>query len=263
MGSEMCIRDSIYDMLWLPTPDDSEWLLVACAADRDTRTVIGEPAGSGSLQLWEVPPGSPPRLILTLVHDAGTPLKLTRISPSELGIAAVLFSDGTVRLIDIPRTSGHVRISDILTLRVPHTSCTALAWSGSFLAAGCLNGDIALWDIGEALQRSSSQPAACAPVHDTAVSALAWNLSTGTGDSVLLSVGFDGSEFLSDPHSFFSPFRLAHGREPRYCVAWSPWLDGWIVDLGVTQFGTTSLLADVGQHHTVGFHHGRILVRRC
>ena len=262
----------IYDLLWLPTPHESEWLLAACASERNARSVIGQPTASpGALQLWELPPNAAPRLAAMLFHDAGTPLMLRHVSPgSALAAVAVLFCDGSVRLIDLPAPHVSARtlhVGDLLTLSVPHTTCSSIAWSGgSLLAAGCTNGNIAFWDVRAALASHTREPlpVAEAPVHDTLISALAWHMlptdSPAADPTLLFSVGLDGSEFLSDVYSLFSPARMAHGREPRYCATWAPWVRGWIVDLGDNQYGTTSLQPDdVGQHHTVGFHHGRIL----
>ncbi|KAI3617650.1 hypothetical protein CBS9595_003559 [Malassezia furfur] len=111
-----------------------------------------------------------------------------------------------------------------------------------------------------------------APVHDTLVTAVSWQRlppvnTDGVPDvqaqpTTLLSVGLDGTEVVSDTAAMFSPYKLAHTREPRYAAAWAPYGGLWVVDLGDSHFGSVSLRThDAGQHHALGFHHGRILVR--
>lgn len=56
---------------------------------------------------------------------------------------------------------------------------------------------------------------------------------------------------------------LAAHPEPRYACAWAPYGGQWVLDLGDNHFGVVSLRThDVNQHHTLGFHHGCITVRR-
>ncbi|WFD35067.1 hypothetical protein MCUN1_001916 [Malassezia cuniculi] len=246
----------VYDLLWLPSSTD-EWLLAACASTRSPRSTPGKPT-PGTLLLWRVPPGGVPELALTMSHSAGAPLRLVYISsPASDGLAliAAVFSDGSVRLLHIPSPGPNpaVQLHDVLTLTIPSLSAASLAYADGLLACGTLTGDVVLWKLPDAID-GALPPAVAAPVHDSAVTALAW-LPSGH----LFSVGLDGSEYLLDPAAPFSAVRLAHAREPRYAAATAPWISGCILDLGDNHYGSTSLQHDVGQHHTIAFHHGRIL----
>lgn len=203
--------------------------------------------------------------------DAGAPLQVAwrpaLPTPGFLGIAAVAWSDGTVHLLEVPlQSEGVERLVAERVLRVPGTACYSLAWGGDArLAVGCTDGTIAVWDLDV-----SDTPACMAPVHDTTVSALSWQMlppisvdgepQRETRPHLLFSVGWDGCEHITDVADMEAPLRHTHSREPRYAATWLPWNGSWAVDLGDHQFGTVSLRThDMGRHHALGFHHSRVL----
>lgn len=273
----------VYDLAWARQRGDGpEWLAVACAQKRDASSTLGGTTDAdGVIEIWKMLPGDIPRLQLVMEHEAGTPFHLAwrpsvPVDDSVVGTLAVSYSDATVRLMDIPNlpendvASSRVRATARTSLHVPGTACYSLAWGGpTRLAVGCSNGHVAIWELNG--NEEAPAPLVDAPLHDTLVSSLAWQMlpplsvdgipwHEGHPD-VLCSVGWDGTELVSHMEAMYTPMRLAHSREPRYAVAWSPWIGGWVLDLGDHQFGTVSLRTwDAGQHHALGFHHGRVLV---
>lgn len=251
----------VYDLAWAPFVN-TEWLAVACTKTR------GKDDKEGMLQFWEYTRGM--RMAFTIELD-DAPLRIGWRpgvpAPSTLGTLAVSMMDGRILVLDIPCTDAPcIRVTPRMILQVPGTSCFSMAWGGDArLASGCTNGHIAVWDVD-----ASEKPFVDAPVHDTLVSAVGWQMlpplnTTGSPDlaarpRILLSVGWDGSEHVTDVLDVYATARFAHSREPRYAAVWAPWNGAWIVDMGDHQFGTVSLRThDVGKHHVIGFHHGRIL----
>lgn len=274
----------IYDMAWAPQAEadstcssspDAEWLAIARAPDRTTRSLVDAPLPGGSIQIWKFPlHQSTPTLHVVLESEGGTPLRLAW-QPKQtggLGVLAATYADGSVRMMRVPDEEAPTSIAadDVRILRLA-SACFSLDWQGDRLAVGCVNGDVAVWDV------ASDLPLVHAPVHDTLVSAVQWQaLPPVTMDGIpdaaqqpttLLSLGWDGTELVSDVHAMYTPVRLAHTRgtcfsphpEPRYAAAWAPYGGLFAVDLGDNHFGSVSLRThDVGQHHALGFHHGRI-----
>ncbi|WFD22742.1 hypothetical protein MEQU1_001419 [Malassezia equina] len=266
----------IYDLAWAPQaePQDGEYLLVACSQHREPSARVADPSNGdpGQLQGWVWDPSTAQVLCQgRWVCDAGAPLQVAwrpaPPPPGTLGVAAVSWSDGTVHLLAIPMQSkGTERLVAERVLRVPGTSCYSLAWGGDArLAVGCTNGTIAVWDLDV-----SDTPVCVAPVHDTTVSALSWQMlppisvdgepQLEARPHLLFSVGWDGCEHITDVADMEAPLRHMHSREPRYATTWLPWSGSWAVDLGDHQFGTVSLRThDMGRHHALGFHHARVL----
>ena len=251
----------VYDLAWAPFVD-TDWLVVACTKTR------GKGDDEGMLQFWKHT--NDVNMAFTIKLD-DTPLRVGWRpgvpAPSTLGTLAVSMKKGHVLVLDIPCTEAKcIQLTPRMILQVPGTSCFSVAWGGDArLASGCTNGHIAVWDVD-----ASEKPLVDAPVHDTLVSAVSWQMlppfsTSGSPDlaarpQILLSVGWDGSEHVTDVLDVYATARFAHSREPRYAAVWAPWNGAWIVDMGDHQFGTVSLRThDVGKHHVVGFHHGRIL----
>lgn len=266
----------VYDLAWAPQAGGGpEWLVAACAARRAAESAHDSEAESpGALQLWQVGPEDHVRLAAVLEHAAGTPVRVAWApggASHALGALAVAYADGTVRLLEVPfpdtLPAARVRLTERACLQVPGTTCQSIAW-GALLAVGCADGRVAVYDP---LQKPS--PLAVHPLHDSLVSALSWqqlpphsaagdaaagDAAAGSPPTTLLSLGFDGTELVTEVVSGAS-VRLAHGREPRYAAAWSPWSRAWVVDLGDQHYGVTYAGDAAHQHHTLGFHHGRVL----
>lgn len=263
----------VYDVAWAPyTPDTGPaYLAVACARQRMPHTRLEDPGDTGDIQIWALEHGAGLRLVTTLVCPGARALRVAwRPAPSRtLGVLAAVLSDGGVVLMDVPREPPGTTL--LVTPRVvlrASGAATCVAWASSTrVAIGTSRGHVAVWDLDRSTDALFS-----VQVHDTTVAALSWHMLPpldvhGTPDlaarpEVLLSVGWDGCEYLVDVHEPLAPLRLAHSREPRYAAAWMPWAGAWAVDLGDQQAGTVSLhVHDAAKHHALAFHHGRIRVR--
>ncbi|KAJ3076255.1 hypothetical protein HDU98_004868 [Podochytrium sp. JEL0797] len=162
---------------------------------------------------------------------------------ARLGLLAVSFGDGTCRILNVPHPSAlkaalnrpldeplFVKHDHFLhTFSLPDTLLWKISWGGpNFLATGCSNGNIALWDVRSVLQNhektasetstgestASSDPTLCFPAHNTAVSKIYWNDTklTGSEDEGLatqvMSAGYDGQMLLVDVRDAFNPMQL-------------------------------------------------------
>lgn len=228
----------IYDMAWAPQAEadstcssspDAEWLAIARAPDRTTRSLVDAPLPGGSIQIWKFPlHQSTPTLHVVLESEGGTPLRLAW-QPKQtggLGVLAATYADGSVRMMRVPSEEAPTSIAadNVRILRLA-SACFSLDWQGDRLAVGCVNGDVAVWDV------ASDLPLVHAPVHDTLVSAVRWQALppvtiNGIPDAAqqpttLLSLGWDGTELVSDVHSMYTPVRLAHTRGTCF-VSYSP-----------------------------------------
>ncbi|WFD31081.1 hypothetical protein MSPP1_002113 [Malassezia sp. CBS 17886] len=252
-----------------------EWLAVSALSERDAKTVVGTDGADvfGTVQIWALhavdgadaaaPPGT---LALTVRCGGGLPGKIAwrpgAASQKRIGTLAIVYSDGFEGEAVEPSP-------DAPTLRVAHTSVHCIAWAGDArIAAGCIDGRVAVWDLAGDV-RAAPAPIACAPVHDSLVSSVSWQmlppvdargaLQREAPPTVLMSVGWDGTESAVDIHDLYAPLRLAHTREPRYATVWSPYAGAWVADFGDASFGTVSLRThDIAQHHALGFHGGHV-----
>lgn len=246
-----------------------EWLMVACANERNAHAPVeGSSAPRGMLQLWSCTPATQSMSLACSLHlpDA-TPLRIAwrpgPPQPGTLGTLAIATMQGPLYVVDVPATfeAASMALHPSMTLHVPTTSCCSLAWGGpARLAAGCTNGHLAVWDLDV-----STQPLFDALVHDTVISAVSWQALPSVDEPsarphILFSVGWDGSEYVTDLYEPYAALRLAHSREPRYATTWMPWCGAWALDMGDGQFGSTSLrVHDIGHHHALGFHYGRVM----
>lgn len=270
----------IYDLAWAPQPEEpedvtrGEYLIVACSRHRAPTARVADVAhpDEGMLQCWAWDPATAHVQCQGVwVSNAGAPLRVAwrpaPPAPGSLGTCAVAWSDGTVHLLEVPLHGHGVQtLVAERVLRVPGTACCSLAWGGDArLAVGCTNGSIAVWDLDV-----GDGPLCMAPVHDSTVSALSWQMLPPVSVNgeprhdarphILFSVGWDGCEHILDVADMEAPLRHTHSREPRYAATWIPWSGSWGVDLGDQQFGTVSLRThDMGRHHALGFHHARVL----
>lgn len=148
----------------------------------------------------------------------------------KLGILAGTFEDGSLSIYVVPDPADinhpqrdrslpvFVKLSDpALRIELEGTSCWSFDWANSeVLAAGCTNGYIAVYDVGDALNRGIGPnllPTHFISVHQSAIRAIAWmrvpptssnGLPTTSADpTVIASGGYDGVECLTDirePH---------------------------------------------------------------
>ncbi|WFD06607.1 hypothetical protein MVES1_001961 [Malassezia vespertilionis] len=263
----------VYDLAWSRTDERELWLCIASAPHRGEQTQVEAPLHGGMLQLWRYASNETLSLAFTVECKDASPLKLEWCAPgndASLGVLAAAYTDGRVRVYNLPRGKACqcYEFEPLLELCIPHTSVTSLTAAGDMLAAGCADGTIAVWDMAASTEKQPA-PFACSYVHDTLVCALQFQLLPPLDvnaenhfegqPTTLCSVGLDGSEIVTNVLDMDAPYRIAHSREPRYTVAWSPWGGAWVVDFGDNHFGIVSLRThDAGQHHVLGFHHGRI-----
>ena len=260
----------VYDVAWAP---HAPWLAVAAAPMRDVRTAFDAPLAGGAVQVWSVE-GDVVQLRAVVRLAGGTPL---RVAWHGSGALAASCADGSVRVVHVPSVDApcEVEAAEWMVVRVRGAHAYSVAMAGDRLAVGCTNG---VWraDAGDVVvvDVAARVTLAHAAVHDTLVSAVSWHLlppvdvdgavDVRAAPTTLLSVGYDGTEVVSDVAALCTPLRLAHTREPRYAAAWAPYGGLWVVDLGDQHYGSVSLRThDAAQHHTLGFHHGRVRVRRA
>ncbi|BGP24903.1 transcription factor TFIIIC complex subunit Tfc6 [Rhodotorula toruloides] len=170
---------------------------------------------------------------------------------SKLGILAGAFSDGSISIFAVPSPGQardaagsvgetiYVKAKPLHKLRLPETTVTSLAWGGSeVIAAGCINGNIAVWHVGDVL-RSREQPetllrprqyltAHTAPIRslvfiDSPPPSLA-DRSKHDFDAPptgIISAGYDGNAVFSDLRNpGGGGIVLSHERAPIYDVAY-------------------------------------------
>ncbi|GAA5962236.1 hypothetical protein JCM21900_000133 [Sporobolomyces salmonicolor] len=172
----------------------------------------------------------------------------------QLGVLASVLTDGTIEVYAVPdpkevrvrqgKKDGEpvfVKAKRVLKLRLPDTSCVALSYgSQDVIAAGCMNGHIAVWNVGDALRagRPTVRPTHYLPVHSAPIRSIAFVLapppSTANpaqqdfdADPVwIASTGMDGNTVMSDLRESGSAGSglLLHERSSGYAVAFSPHL---------------------------------------
>ncbi|GAA5895990.1 hypothetical protein JCM8208_007497 [Rhodotorula glutinis] len=171
----------------------------------------------------------------------------------NVGLVAGVFGDGTIAVLAVPDPVrareklgveedevAYVKASPLLRLRLPDTSIYALAWGGhEVLAAGCLNGQIAVWRVGDVLRGGKQPDRPLRPTHYfSAHSAVVRQLvfistppprlanrakyDLNGAPKGIVSVGYDGSALLSDLREpGGAPSVLTHERTALYTVAFS------------------------------------------
>ncbi len=144
-------------------------------------------------------------LVMTLHHELGNALQVqwcpnpnkdVAALPSGCrGLLAGVFATGQLAIFAVPfekqvrsklKAQGHqplhLQMAPLLTLDLVETSMTCLDWaSPSRIAAGCGNGRIAVWDLGQALEEQGADeeatPIAYWTAHEMAVTTVKWSLS--------------------------------------------------------------------------------------
>ncbi|GAA5845524.1 hypothetical protein JCM9279_003061 [Rhodotorula babjevae] len=171
----------------------------------------------------------------------------------NVGIVAGVFGDGSIAVLAVPDPVraraklgvdedevAYVKATPLLRLRLPDTSIYALAWGGhEILAAGCLNGYIAVWRVGDVLRSGKQPDRPLRPTHyfvaHAAVIRQLVFISTPPprlanraehdldgAPTGIVSVGYDGSAMLSDLREpGGAPSTLTHERTAVYTVAFS------------------------------------------
>ncbi|WFD44343.1 hypothetical protein MPSI1_003011 [Malassezia psittaci] len=228
----------IYDMAWAY---HRSWLAIAVSNERRPSSTFEESVRGGAIQIWSMQDRDEPQLLMILRNSAGTPC---RLAWKAHGILAATYSDGSLSMIDVPNTDTpcEVDTTNSKCWRFENIHAYSLSWAGDRLAVGCTNGHILI------LNTETGETLIQAPVHDSLVSAISWqllppvdiegNIQVKAQPTILLSVGLDGTEIVSDTNAMFTPFRLAHTREPRYAAAWASYGGLWVIDLGDNHFGS-------------------------
>ncbi|GAA6016034.1 hypothetical protein JCM11491_000646 [Sporobolomyces phaffii] len=171
----------------------------------------------------------------------------------RLGVLAGVFTDGKVKIFVVPHPDKvrkqqgksphetvYVYATKVLELSVPNTSCLSFAWgSWETIAAGGLNGYIAVWCVGDALRKglSSVRPTHYLSAHACAIRSIVFaNIppratsrdALGSFDldgepRKIATVGYDGSTLLTDLRESDGAGSgvLLHERSSSYAVAWS------------------------------------------
>ncbi|GAA5920572.1 hypothetical protein JCM1841_005739 [Sporobolomyces salmonicolor] len=172
----------------------------------------------------------------------------------QLGVLASVLTDGTIEVYAVPdpkevrvrqrKKEGEavfVKAKRVLKLRLPDTSCVALSYgSQDVIAAGCMNGHIVVWNVGDALRagRPTVRPTHYLPVHSAPIRSIAFVLAPPPStvnpaqqdldaDPIwIASTGMDGNTVMSDLRESGSAGSglLLHERSSGYAVAFSPHL---------------------------------------
>ncbi|GAA5900139.1 transcription factor TFIIIC subunit TFC6 [Sporobolomyces salmoneus] len=172
----------------------------------------------------------------------------------KMGILAGVFTDGKVKVFVVPTPETvrekqgksntetvYVKAKKVLELTLPNTSCLSFAWgSWEMIAAGCLNGYVAVWDIGDALRKglSSVRPTHYIAAHTCAIRSIAFVTSPPPSTALedagafelsgdpnrVATVGYDGSTAITDLRDSDGAGTVIflHERSSTYAVAWCP-----------------------------------------
>ncbi|GAA5925545.1 uncharacterized protein JCM15063_005054 [Sporobolomyces koalae] len=173
----------------------------------------------------------------------------------SLGILAGVFTDGTIKMFAVPRPDAvrteqgingdepvYIHAKKVLELKIPNSACLSFAWgSWETVAAGCLNGYVAVWSVGDALRNGSPsavRPTQWIPAHSCAIRAITFlNSPPPSTDSdnsgafdldgdphKLGTVGYDGSTHVTDLREtgFAGVGVVLHERSSTFAVAWCP-----------------------------------------
>ncbi|OSD08431.1 hypothetical protein PYCCODRAFT_1455543 [Trametes coccinea BRFM310] len=149
-------------------------------------------------------------------------------APRKLGIIGGTFEDGSLTFYAVPdpstigdaseRSPGQpllVKLCEpLLRIELEETSCWAFDWANSeVVAIGCTNGNIAVYNVGKALARESSDagqpllPTHYFTAHQSAIRSIAWvraPVTSASGElttdnpTVIASGGYDGVESITD-----------------------------------------------------------------
>ncbi|KAK9461788.1 uncharacterized protein V1516DRAFT_616588, partial [Lipomyces oligophaga] len=180
---------------WAPLTDsETQYLAVAVMTNSEEISMpIFQPRPSPSvIQIWSsnLDSTDEPKLVTCLLHKWGTPTNL-KWSPVEkgrteavIGTLGAVFNDGTVKLVEVPRSMGskteYFRVeAPARVLSLPGMGIHSLAWIDSGqIAVGSTTGFIAVFDLLDGLQEEDSEtslltsPKFCEPVHESVVIAM-------------------------------------------------------------------------------------------
>ncbi|GAA5950753.1 hypothetical protein JCM3765_000597 [Sporobolomyces pararoseus] len=211
-------------------------------------------------------------------------------SRDSLGVLAGVFTDGKIKVFVVPgpervreKQGGrdetvYLKAKKVLELALPNTSCLSFSWgSWETIAAGCLNGYIAVWYVGDALRKglSNLRPTHYLPVHSCAIRSIAFVNSPPPSNSFdsngsfnlsgdpnrIAAVGYDGSTTVTDLREVEGAGSAVflHERSATYSVAFSP-QSGCIYaddqDDRIRAYFLKSL--DYGLSKRIGAHRGTI-----
>jgi transcription factor C subunit 6 len=188
---------------WVPNRNNISQILMASANSSTSRdNPIGRdendeefqsafkpgPQRLSGLYLWEFPANrskldfqQDPRLRAVISYDwndarqlkwCPAPVRdddLEDADQTRLGLLAGVWADGLVRVIDVvlpnQESTVYLHISKAsFESKPPDTICTGVTWlSTSAIAAGCANGNVAVWDLPSSLGLSSENKLTTAP----------------------------------------------------------------------------------------------------
>ncbi|KAL9545340.1 hypothetical protein MBANPS3_007189 [Mucor bainieri] len=194
-----------------------------------------------SIQIWKLKlstkqPSEDPLLDLCLLHDFGVihDLKWCPYGAYEdgdvneglpkLGVLALTCGDGTLRILVVPHPNAvrkHMCRDEV------DPQATVYPWGGHRkVAAGYINGAVAVWNIEAALEGDDSNTVEKSRKYlglsvnmlDASVRCVTWR---GYDDpDRLLIAGYDGRLLLVDINDPFIPFTLQRARGIMYSCAW-------------------------------------------
>ncbi|KAG2186044.1 hypothetical protein INT43_002482 [Umbelopsis isabellina] len=212
------------------------------------------------LRLRDTPnnPTSKPKLDLCITHDLGISLDGQTILP-RLGILAVAFGDGSIRIISVPHPDGlrrranggvleatskksdtvyiHLK-EELATLSIPETCMTTLSWGGPYkLAAGCSKGSVSIWNVETAIRnrvgsnkKTAKEDIASVVVcsvraHSTATRSVTYHYPLDPDGHEIASSGHDGRVRLCDDRDPWTAATVWKNRGFLHTVDWPMYTD--------------------------------------
>lgn len=233
-GFMLNLGSRVHCLDWAPGNNGVEqYLAVSVLPERETSgppfeapmapAFTPQPLHNSNIQIWRfqrnkkgcIDTECPPELDVVLCTACGDikelkwcPMPCSKDHPEgmrHLGLLAGIWSDGTIRIIDVavPKNSQQTQYIQIertgFESKPPDALCTCLTWiSSTRIATGCSNGCIAIWDVADAVRSSSPNPK---PVIYASVSS-AYLLSITScypsRPGLLLSASIGGTIYMTD-----------------------------------------------------------------
>lgn len=279
-GWMLNLGQKIQDMDWAPNHIGPQQYLAVCTLPTTPLTSGGQPSykaaapaftpqepQKSSIQIWEFVAGAdgrpdlqcPPRLTKVICTMWGD-VKAIKWCPTvrrfeesldqnlrNLGLLAVIFGDGALRVLDIFVTTSSVTSTEYTLLtsaafctRPPNTVIACMTWiSSSSVAAGCANGAFGVWNIASALQTAqsttgpdgehSAEPVLYASLATTYIRNL--TSCAPSRPHIIIATTMAGHIYMIDlldmpSTTSFGPtttIRSTRSRLSRYVLAWHDW----------------------------------------
>ncbi|KAI8386832.1 WD40-repeat-containing domain protein [Blakeslea trispora] len=194
------------------------------------------------IQIWgfsstESQQSHPIKLEMCILHKFG-PITELKWAPCnayderKLGIVAVLFTDGSIRIFVIPHPD-YVRskqglVNETITIQLQNprllletrqTDALCLSWGGQGkLACGTTSGAIVVWDVlGSLFEDKIKVITTISNASQAAIRCISW--ASLFGQNIVFSSDFDGNILLHDLDDPHIPFKIIRRRTTFTCIS--------------------------------------------